>query len=145
MIVPDANLLVCAYDKSSIFHDRACAWWDGCLSGREVVGLTHPSVFAFVRITTNPRAFASPMSLDEAAEHVLSWLERRVSQVLQPPSDHVTDVLALLKGAGGAGGNLVSDAQIAALAQAHRAVVHTADRDFLRFAGIRCHFPLDDA
>jgi hypothetical protein len=27
--------------------------------------------------------------------------------------------------------------------KAYRAVVHTADRDFLRFADIHCYFPLD--
>lgn len=143
MIVPDANLLLYAYDKSSVFHERAQAWLSDCLSGREPVGFTHPTIFAFLRIATNARAFASPLTLPEAAEHVESWLSRRVVQVLQPASSYVSDVVDLLKAAGGAGGNLVTDAQIAALATAHKAVVHTADRDFMRFAGIRCHFPLD--
>ena len=142
MIVPDANLLLYAYDRSSVFHDRARGWWDDCLSASEPVGLTHPTLFAFLRVATNPRASANPMTLEEAAEHVFMWLGRRVCQVLQPPSDHVTDVIALLKGTG-TGGNLVTDAQIAALAQTYRAVVHTADRDFLRFEAVRCHFPLD--
>ncbi len=61
----------------------------------------------------------------------------------QPPSEHANVVIALLKSAGGAAGNLVADAQIAALAQTYRAVVHTADRDFQRFADVRCLFPLD--
>ncbi len=39
-------------------------------------------------------------------------------------------------------GNLVTEAQIADLAQAHRAVVHTADRDFMRFPGLSCRYPL---
>jgi hypothetical protein len=73
-----------------------------------------------------------------------SWLARRVSQVLQAPADHVQQVIGLLESAGAAAGNLVTDAQIAALALSHRAVVHTADRDFLRFRGVRCHFPLDE-
>ena len=38
----------------------------------------------------------------------------------------------------------LTDAQIAAMALSHRAVVHTADRDFLRFPEVRCHFPLDE-
>ena len=143
MIVPDANLLLYAYDQASPFHDRARAWWEGCLSGREAVGLTYPAMFAFLRIATNPRAFASAMTLDEAAEHLNSWLGRRVAQVLQPPAGHAADAIALLRSAGGAAGNLVTDAQIAALAQTYRAVVHTADRDFQRFADVRCFFPLD--
>lgn len=92
---------------------------------------------------TNARAFPNPMTLSQAASHVESWLERGVSQILEPQADHHRQVIELLHRGGGTGGNLVSDAQIAALAKAYRAVVHTSDRDFLRFPDVRCHFPLD--
>lgn len=144
MIVPDANLLLYAYDSASPFHDAARSWWETCLSGREPVGLTHPTLFAFLRISTNARIYEKPMTLAESAEHVRSWLLRRVSQVLQAPADHAQQVVALLEAAGGTAGNLVTDAQIAALTLSHRAVVHTADRDFLRFRELRCHFPLGE-
>jgi toxin-antitoxin system PIN domain toxin len=144
VIVPDANLLLYAYDSGSPFHDAARTWWQACLSGRESVGLTHPTLFAFLRISTNARIYTNPLTLAESAGHLHSWLARRVSQVLQAPADHPQQVVALLEAAGGTAGNLVTDAQIAALALSHRAVVHTADRDFLRFPGIRCRFPLDD-
>ena len=142
MIVPDANLLLYAYDRDSPFHERSKTWWETCLSGQEPIGLTHPTLFAFLRIGTSSRVYANPMTLAEAAEHMRSWLARRVSRILDPPPDHTEQVLGLLAAAGGTAGNLVTDAQIAALAQSARAVVHTADRDFLRFPGIRCHFPL---
>lgn len=143
MIIPDANLLLYAYDGASPFHERARSWWEGCLSGREPVGLTHPTLFAFLRISTNARIYANPMTLGEAAEHLRSWLARHVSRVLDPPADHIEQVIGLLEAAGGTAGNLVTDAQIAALAQTYRAVIHTTDRDFLRFPGLDCHFPLD--
>jgi toxin-antitoxin system PIN domain toxin len=144
VIVPDANLLLYAYDSASPFHDAARSWWQACLSGREPVGLTHPTLFAFLRSSTNARIYEKPMTLAESAQHVRSWLGRRVSQVLQAPVDHAQQVVALLESAGGTAGNLVTDAQIAALALSHRAVVHTADRDFLRFRELRCHFPLGE-
>ncbi len=144
MIVPDANLLLYAYDSDSPFHGVARAWWQACLSGREPVGLTHPTLFAFLRISTNARVYEKPMTLAESAGHIRSWMARRVSQVLQAPADHAQQVIALLESAGGVAGNLVTDAQIAALALSHRAVVHTADRDFLRFRAVRCHFPLGE-
>ncbi len=144
MIVPDANLLLYAYDGDSRFHDAARVWWESCLSGQEAVGLTHPTLFAFLRISTNARVYTNPMTLAESAGHLRSWLERRVSQVLQAPAEHTQQVIELLTSAGGTAGNLVTDAQIAALALSHRAVVHTADRDFLRFPNVRCHFPLDE-
>lgn len=144
MIVPDANLLLHACDASSPFHERARKWWQECLSGDEAVGLTHPALFAFLRISTSQRIYTNPLTLVAAAAHVRSWMARRVCQVLQASTDHVARVIDLLDTAGGSAGNLVTDAQIGALAIAYRAVVHTADRDFLRFRNVRCQFPLDD-
>lgn len=142
MIVPDANLLLYAYDRDSPFHERAKSWWENCLSGQEPVGLTHPTLFAFLRISTNGKIYTNPMTLGEAAGHMRSWLARRISRVLEPPADHSEQVIELLETAGGTAGNLVTDAQIAAFAQSYRAVVHTSDRDFLRFPDVHCHFPL---
>lgn len=144
MIVPDVNLLLYACDSGSPFHTRARSWWRDCLSGRETVGLTHPVIFAFMRLSTSARVYTDPMTLAESADCIRSWLARRTSQVLQSPTDHVARVVELLGAAGGAAGNLLTDAQIAALAISYRAVVHTADRDFLRFPDVRCHFPLDE-
>jgi toxin-antitoxin system PIN domain toxin len=144
MIVPDANLLLYAYDDSNPFHDAAARWWVECLSGSEPVGLTHPVIFAFIRIGTSSRVYANPMSLAETRRHVESWLNRRVTQILTAAPGHESQVVRLLERAGASGGNLVTDAQIAAIAMEHRAIVHTADRDFMRFSGLRVHYPLDD-
>jgi toxin-antitoxin system PIN domain toxin len=143
VIVPDANLLIYAYDSASPFHSRSAAWWSTALSGAEPVGLTTPTVFAFIRLITNARVFERPLALDDAARHVHSWLGRKVTRMLPTPSTHVSDVLELLAAVGSSGGNLVTDAQITALARANNAVVHTADHDFRRFPGVRLHFPLD--
>ena len=143
MIVPDANLLLYAYDSRSPFHARARDWWRTCLDGSEPVGLTHAVAFAFIRIGTSGRVYEQPLTAAEAAGHLRAWLARRVVRMLLPDMDHAERVIALLEEAGGAGGNLVTDAQVAALALAHQAEVHTADRDFLRLRALRCRFPLD--
>ena len=62
MIIPDINLLLYAYDASSPFHTKAAAWWQGCLSGTEPVGLLPVVLFGFVRIGTNVRAFLNPLT-----------------------------------------------------------------------------------
>jgi predicted nucleic acid-binding protein len=85
---------------------------------------------------------AATLRLDEAAAIVDAWLQRRVARVLCPGEDHHERVLDFLRRAGATTGNLVTDGQIAALAVAHRAEVHTADQDFRRFDGVRCRFPL---
>ena len=143
MIVPDANLLLYAVDSKSPFNKGAKQWWSNCLSGAVPVGLCHPVVFAFVRISTNHRAFEDPLSLLQATEIVHSWLDRRITQILYPTAQHTRNVLDLLAAAGSSGGNMVTDAQIAEYAISHQAEVHTADHDFRRFPGLDCRFPLD--
>jgi hypothetical protein len=141
MIIPDANLLLYAYDSASAVHAQAAAWWAECLSGREPVGLPHATVFGFVRIGTNPRAFQQPLAAAEAASHVRSWLAQPCVQPLESGPNHLEQVLKLLESIGTAG-NLVTDAQLAAIAIEHGAVLHTADTDFLRFSGLRWFNPL---
>jgi len=141
MIVPDINLLLYAYDAGSPFHSKAAAWWQECLSGTEPVGLAPVAVFGFVRIGTSRRVFGNPLTPLEAAEHVRSWQAQSVVQILEPGPDHIAKVLKLLETLGTAG-NLVTDAQLAALALEHGAVLHTADSDFLRFRGLRWFNPI---
>jgi uncharacterized protein len=141
VIIPDINLLLYAHDSSSPFHAQAVAWWQSCLSGTESIGLLHVVTFGFVRIATNSRAFVNPMTAAEAAGHVRSWLEQPPVQVIAPGPDHLRQTLELLETLGTAG-NLVSDAQMAALAMDHGAVLHTADSDFVRFPGLRWFNPI---
>jgi len=144
VIIPDANLLIYAYDSQSPYHARAAVWWEQSLSGDEPVGLLHVVVFAFMRITTNPRLFARPLSVAAAARHVRSWIREPLVQLLYPSEDYLEDVLSHLEFLGTAG-NLVSDAQIAAFAISHNAVVHTTDSDFLRFPKLKWFNPITGA
>ena len=141
MIVSDINLLLYAYDSDSPFHAKATEWWRRCLSGPEPIGLPTAVVFGFMRIGTSPRAFEKPMSVAEGAGHVRSWLSQPVVQVLDPGPDHLGHVLKLLEMLG-TGGNLVTDAQIAALVIEQGAILHTADADFQRFPGLRWLNPI---
>jgi uncharacterized protein len=141
VIIPDANLLLYAYDKTSPFHTKASAWWSHTLSGSETVGLAPVVVFAFVRIGTSARAFSNPLTAAEAANHVRSWMAQPCVQLLQPDANHVSEVLKLIEVIGSAA-NLTTDAQLAALAMEYGAVLHTTDADFLRFRGLKWVNPL---
>ena len=142
MIVPDVNLLVYAYDSTSPHHAAAARWWSECLSREEPVGLAPVALFGFVRLTTNPRVFREPLTVGEAADLVRSWLAQPSARVLDPSPDHVEEVLRLLVAVGTAG-NLVTDAQLAALAMEQDAVLHTSDADFVRIPGLKWKNPLD--
>jgi toxin-antitoxin system PIN domain toxin len=141
MIVPDLNLLVYAYDSSSSMHESARQWWIGTLSGDEAVGLSWIVVFGFVRLWTNSRVFENPMTVEAATAHVESWFKRPVAKAINPGPRHMEIAFGLLR-AEGKGGNLTSDAQLAALAIEAGATLHTADTDFLRFPGLKWVNPL---
>jgi hypothetical protein len=140
--IPDLNLLLYAVDRESAEHDRALAWWNGVLSGSETVGLAWSVLLGFVRLTTNPRVFRSPLSPEESLDYVARWLGVGVTTVVEPTTRHAT-VLRDLLARSGTGGNLVGDAHLAALAIEHGADLCSADRDFGRFAGLSWVNPLD--
>jgi len=141
VIVPDANLLLYAYDSTSRFHRPAAAWWKSCLEGAEPVALCAVVLFAFIRIGTSRRAYEDPMTIDEANQRVRSWIEHPVTDFLITQEVDFLQAMKWLEAAG-AGGNLTTDAQIAAIAHRHRATVHTADTDFNRFPDVRWRNPI---
>jgi toxin-antitoxin system PIN domain toxin len=141
MIVPDLNLLLYAYDSSSPYNKDAVTWWRNCMSGTDPVGLPTVIIFGFIRLSTSVRVFQHPMTPSEAAGHVRSWLSQPTTQVLDPGPHHVEQTLRLLE-ALGAAGNLVTDAQLAAIAIDHSAILHTADADFARFPDLQWTNPI---
>jgi toxin-antitoxin system PIN domain toxin len=141
VIIPDLNLLLYAYNPTRPEHGPALKWWEDCLSSEEPVGLAHVVVFGFARLATMAKVFNPPLSVTAANGHIRAWLAQPNVQIITPADGHTDRVLDLLEQAG-LGGNLVTDAQLAALAIEHHAVLHTADTDFLRFPGVRWLNPL---
>ena len=140
MIIPDANLILYAYDEESPWNSDALAWWESLLSGDEEVGLCSVVVFAFVRIATHAKVFDKPLRIGETVEIVRSWLDAVPVRLIESSAEDCLCAIQLLEQAG-VGGNLTTDAQIAALALRLKATIHTADTDFARF-GVRWKNPL---
>lgn len=141
MILPDANLLLYAYDEESPFHTKAVRWCERVMRGPETVLFLPVVLFGFVRISTHARVFQNPLSVEVADRHVGSWLNCGHVRVMDMLAEDVHMALTLLKTAGTAG-NLTTDAQIAAMALRLDAEVHTADLDFGRFPKVRFLNPL---
>jgi len=74
VILVDANLLVYAHVSSTEQHARARAWLDARLSGNAPVGLSWPTLLAFLRLVTNPRVFAHPAPVEAAWRQAGRWL-----------------------------------------------------------------------
>jgi predicted nucleic acid-binding protein len=70
-----------------------------------------------------------------------SWLARPNSVVVHPTARHAAVLRELLTPLG-TGGNLVTDAHLAALAIEHGAELNSCDADFSRFSGLRWTDPL---
>lgn len=141
MIVPDTNLLVYAYNDGAPAHDAARRWWEGLVNGSERVGVPWAVSTGFVRLMTHSRALTSPIPVADAIGHVRQWFRYAHVTPLNPGTDHLTHVQRSLD-ACGVGGDLVTDAHIAALAIEYQAEVHSNDSDFARFPGLRWRNPL---
>ena len=141
MISPDANLLIYANHPTSLDYIASKVWLEGLLSSSEPVGIPILSVYAFLRFMTNPKVHPKPATFRHAAEVVDSWLALPHVQVLYTGDRH----WSLLQQLGidiRASGNVITDATIAAIAIEYGAIVHTNDRDFARFPGLRWTNPL---
>ena len=135
MILVDANVLLYAYHPRDERHAACRRWLETTFSGLTPVGLPWLSIWAFLRIGTNPRAFEEPLGMQEARDIVSSWLDVPVVRVLEP-GERYWDILSQLVLEARVTGPLVTDAALAALALEHGASVCTTDKDFLRFPGL---------
>lgn len=141
MILIDANLLLHAYNPQSPDHDRSKLWLEDVLSSPTLVRFAWLTLWAFIRIATNPRVFVRPLTIAEANEVVSSWLAQPNAGVLEPGERHWSILQGLLSD-GHAAGPLAMDAALAAIAVEHGATLCTTDRDFSRFPGLASTNPL---
>jgi uncharacterized protein len=131
----DANILLYAVDAASPQHDKAAQWLTGQLTGSRRVGLPWQGLVAFLRIATHPRASRQPLTPDEAWSYVADWLEAEVAWIPTPTERHAAILSGLIRDYQ-LRGNLVSDAELAALAIEHGLTVCSANTDFARFREI---------
>lgn len=141
MILVDANLLIYAHMRGHDRHLASRSWLDAQINSAAPVGIAWSALLAFLRVTTNPRAYAQPSSVKDACQQVEEWLSLDPVWVPQPGPRHA-DLLLNLVRITGTRGNLTSDAHLAALAIEHGLTLCSADSDFARFTGLRWINPL---
>lgn len=73
MILIDVNLLLHAYNPRAREHEASRLWLERTLSGPQFVRVAWLSLWAFLRISTNPRVFEHPLSMPEAGDVVSSF------------------------------------------------------------------------
>lgn len=141
MTLVDANLLLYAVNEDAPLHRKAKSWLEESLSGTETIGLSWTVLLAFLRLTTRTGIFRTPLSVESAFDVIDSWLNQPSVTTVEPTAQHLRILRDLLLPLGG-GGNLTSDAHLAALAIEYGAELCSADSDFSRFPRLRWRNPL---
>jgi hypothetical protein len=144
VILIDANLLLYAYDADSPHHGASRQWLETELSAGHPVAFALVTLLAFVRISSDARIFARPITPTEACSLVEDWLGQPNARLLQP-GPRTWSFLGSLCEEGQAKGAMVMDAHLAALALEHGAMIATTDRDFTRFPQIKTVNPVAEA
>lgn len=137
----DTNLLIYATDQDSVHHAKIKPWFEKTLSGEEPVAFAWVVLLGFLRITTNPRVFPTPLTPEDATGIIDGWLAFPSVRVLSPGTEHWRILKDLLASSGTAG-NLTTDAHLAALAIENGCELVSTDSDFARFARLRWVNPL---
>ena len=141
MITPDADIILYAYNEDAVKHLEAKEWLEKQLSLPDSFGISWQVITAFLRISTNSKAFPQPSSLQEAIEIVAEWIALPNIEILTPTQNHWTIFQSLIiesqtKAA------LMMDAHLAALAIEHGATLATTDSDFRKFSKLKTINPL---
>jgi toxin-antitoxin system PIN domain toxin len=137
----DVNILLYAVNADSPFQSAIRPWLESALEDDERIGLAWVTLVGFLRVSTHPRAFSRPLTVEVAMANVDKWLTHPNVRVVKESDEHWRILQALLKQTGTAG-NLTSDAHLAALAISHSAELVSCDADFARFPRLRWRNPL---
>ena len=138
----DVNLLLYSSDISSPFHVKARSFLQSCMSRRDILYLSWPTIMSYLRIATHPSIFDEPLTPEEAMVNVETLLNLPQSRCLAEEDGfwetwRATTVEVSVRG------NLVPDAHLAVLLRFHGVRrLYTHDRDFRRFNFLDVRDPL---
>ena len=144
MILCDVNVLLYAFRADSERHEAYRAWLLERLGGPDSMGVSELVLSGLIRVATHPRVFRHPSAPAEAFAFAEA-LRSAPNVVAVAPGPRHWSIFRELCERGGARGNLVPDAYLAALAIESSSEWITTDRGFGRFPGLVWAHPLDPA
>jgi hypothetical protein len=140
VILPDVNILVHAFRADSSEHEICRTWLDSVVNGDARYCMAPQVLSGVIRITTHPKVFVVPSSLDEVLRFCDILLAQSHCVVIQPGERH-WEIFKRLCTEADARGNLVPDAWFAALAIESGCEWITLDHDYARFPGLQWRVP----
>ncbi len=137
MIAVDTNILIYANREESISHAAALKALRFLAERDEAWAIPVFCIDEFLRVVSHDRLFDPPTPVLHALDSLESLLSSPSVRLLIP-GDHYLRLLRTLAEESGVRGNLIFDAQIAAVCLEHGAtMLLTEDRDFTRFRNLK--------
>lgn len=137
MLAVDTNVLIYAHREETELHQPAAAWLITLAQGVQRWALPVFCVAEFIRVVTHERVFSRPSTITDAARFIEALTDAPTCEVIQPGPDFLQQLFKTAHESE-ATGNLIFDAQIAALCAEHGVnEILTNDADFGRFSDLR--------
>ncbi|HEY3759550.1 MAG TPA: type II toxin-antitoxin system VapC family toxin [Solirubrobacteraceae bacterium] len=132
----DVNVVLAAHRDDHPHFEPARAWLEEALIARFPFSVTDLVAGAFLRLATNSRIFSTPTPMVEAFAYLRALRSQPAHVLLGPGPAHLELLEGICRDAD-VTGDLVPDAQLAAIAIEHACELVSFDRDFARFADLR--------
>ena len=143
MLVFDTNVLIYAVDKRSPFHNHCRAYVLQAREDPSPAFLTWNICYEFLRVTTHPRASASPRTSRESWSFLETLFESPGFELLTATPRHAAVMTRTLKELPDISGNLFHDLHTVVLMREHGVSrICTRDTDFHRFPFLTVIDPL---
>ncbi len=130
------NVVLAAHREDHPHFQAARAWLSETLASGSQFGVTDLVAGSFLRVATNRRVFSTPTPPADAFSY-LRTLRGQPGHVMLGPGPRHLELLERLCKDSDASGDLIPDAQLAAVAVEHACEVVSFDRDFARFPKLR--------
>jgi toxin-antitoxin system PIN domain toxin len=132
----DVNVVLAAHREDHPHFQVARAWLAETLASSSRFAVTDLVAGSFLRVATNRRVFSIPTPPADAFSY-LRALRGQPGHVMLGPGPRHLELLERLCEDSDASGDLIPDAQLAAVAVEHACELVSFDRDFARFPELR--------
>jgi uncharacterized protein len=88
MILPDVNVLIYAFRRDLPQHAVCRAWLAGVVMSDARFGLSPLVLGAVIRVTSNPRVYRTPSTIEEAFGFCENLLGQPHCQIVEPGERH---------------------------------------------------------
>ncbi len=132
----DVNVVLAAHRDDHPHFEVARGWLDELLLTGARFSVIDMVAGAFLRVATNRRIFSVPTPMEDAFAYLRALRGQPGHALLAPGPSHLSLLQQLCEDLD-VSGDLIPDAQLAAIAVEHACELVSFDRDFARFPALR--------